>query len=121
HGCRYPTPVGVEGLHLSALGCQLSVFGLPLTLARQVFDSLQPNWGRRDERFRRAARIRAARALEAADRADGHVVVAEHLTRQPDSAEAFGRQHHLLRRRHPRGLALDEHAAPGRAAALPTA
>jgi hypothetical protein len=42
-----------------------------------------------DERLRRAAWVRAARAFETADRTNGHVVVAEHLTRQPDTAEAL--------------------------------
>ena len=57
---------------------------------------LHPLRGRRDDRLGRAARIGAAGALEAADRADGHVVVAEHLTRQPDAAQPFGREHLFL-------------------------
>jgi hypothetical protein len=64
---------------------------------------------------RRPARIGTAAALEPADGADGHVVVADDLAREPGAGHAARRQHVLLGDRHPIRLPLDELDAAGRA------
>src|SRR5690242_43659 len=48
-----------------------------------------PFWGRLDRRFRRLSRIRPAAACEAADRANGHVVIALDLARQANASQSF--------------------------------
>ena len=65
--------------------------------------------------------IRTAAALEAADRADGHVVVAENLARQPHAGESAAFEGGDFGLRLPLRLAGDELDAAGRAARVAAA
>ena len=78
--------------------------------------------GRRlDRRLGRLARIRPAASRQPADRAHGHVVVADDLTRQAHAGQASLFQPRLLGLRHPLRLAADELDSAGRAARVAAA
>src|SRR5262245_52865138 len=63
---------------------------------------------RSDERLRRWARIRSSAASETAYRPHRHVVIAQHLARQPDADRPLGGEYLSLRHGHASGLAGDE-------------
>lgn len=78
--------------------------------------------GRRsDLTRRRRTGIRTPRSLEAADRADCHVVIAQNLARQPDSGKPSRGKAFPLSDRHTRRFSLDELHAAGCAAGVPPA
>jgi len=70
---------------------------------------------RGDERLGRRAGVRTAAAGEATDRADLHVVIADDLTREPDTDGTFGGQNLALGNGHSRGLSVDEFDSARRA------
>ena len=70
---------------------------------------------RLDDVRRPGTRVRPAAAFEAADRADGHVVVAEDLAGQPHAVQRSSSQRRDLGLRLPLRFAVDELDAAGRA------
>ena len=61
-----------------------------------VFKPSDPLGWRRNRLLRRRSRIGTARALEAADCANGHIVITDDLTRQPNAAQASRNEPLLL-------------------------
>ena len=105
----------------SLIGASLSEFGVwSLKLSVSPWD-IHSGGGVISVAGLRSAGSGAAAALEAADGADGHVVIAEDLARQADAGHALGGEHLLLGDGHSLGFALDELDAAGRAAGVAAA
>ena len=73
---------------------------------------------RLNRRLRRLTGVGAAAAFQPADGPDGHVVVADDLTRQTDACQTALLHPGLFRFRHPRRLARDELDAACRATCI---
>ena len=80
-----------------------------------------PFWRRRDRRLRCRTRVRAAGTFETTDGADGHVVIAEDLAREPDAGQPALGEPLLFRRGVTGRLSLDELHAACRAAGISSA
>jgi hypothetical protein len=82
---------------------------------------VDPNWRRFDAGGRLMSGILASAPRQAADGADGHVMIAKYLATQPNARQAARREHFALGKRHALGLAGDKLDAAGRAARISTA
>jgi hypothetical protein len=111
-------------LRIRDCGCGIGDAGCGIRdwrIRDQGLGILGPDRRRRDVRFRRAAGIRAAAAFEAADRSDGHGVIADDLARKADARDAARRQNVALGDGHAIRLAFDEFHAARRAAGITAA